>query len=93
MAKVFAPYKKYSGISAGVTFKDGVGETSDPHLLEWFKSRGYRVEKPELQPAPAPLPAEGPPKKASPIPELPEEAVIEPDPPVETPPKKGKRKK
>ncbi len=44
MAKVFAPNKHYTGISANVVFRDGVGETSDPHLIEWFKSRGYTVE-------------------------------------------------
>lgn len=45
MAKVYAPNKHYTGISANVVFKDGVGETSDPHLLNWFKSRGYAVEE------------------------------------------------
>lgn len=43
MAKVYAPNKHFTGISANVVFKNGVGETSDPHLLKWFKSRGYTV--------------------------------------------------
>lgn len=43
MAKVFAPNKYYTGISANVVFKDGVGETSDPRLIEWFKAKGYTV--------------------------------------------------
>lgn len=64
MAKVFAPYKKYCGISAGVTFKDGVGETSDPYLLDWFRARGYSVEdvpvkvEPPKAEDPAPVVAE-----------------------------------
>lgn len=44
MAKILAPNKQYNGTTAGVAFKEGVGETSDPHLIEWFKSRGYTVE-------------------------------------------------
>lgn len=44
MAKIFAPNKQYTGVSAGVTFVNGVGETSDPHLLQWFRERGYTVE-------------------------------------------------
>ncbi|MBG9737096.1 hypothetical protein [Paenibacillus alvei] len=44
MAKVIAPNKEYTGISAGVTFANGVGETDNPHLLEWFESKGYEVE-------------------------------------------------
>ncbi|WP_438349928.1 hypothetical protein ACP8HI_04460 [Paenibacillus sp. FA6] len=44
MAKVNAPNKQYSGVSAGVTFVMGVGECSDPYLLSWFGSRGYEVE-------------------------------------------------
>lgn len=50
MAKVFTPNKEYNGISAGVTFVDGVGETADPHLLEWFKNHGYEIkESPETE--------------------------------------------
>lgn len=52
MAKVFAPNKDYTGISANVVFKDGVGETSDPHLIEWFKSKGYTVDGAEGAPKP-----------------------------------------
>ncbi|KJB88584.1 hypothetical protein AZ66_06435 [Paenibacillus sp. E194] len=45
MAKVIAPNKEYTGISAGVTFANGVGETDNPHLLVWFESNGYEVER------------------------------------------------
>lgn len=44
MAKIHAPNKQYCGVSASVTFVNGVGETADPHLIEWFKSKGYKVE-------------------------------------------------
>jgi len=44
MAKILAPNKEYGGISAGVQFVMGVGETSNPLLIEWFKSKGYTVE-------------------------------------------------
>lgn len=47
MAKVIAPNQQYSGLSATVMFVNGVGETDDLHLLEWFKSRGYTVEHTE----------------------------------------------
>ena len=44
MAKIFAPNKDYTGISAGVGFVKGVGECADPYLISWFKSKGYTVE-------------------------------------------------
>jgi hypothetical protein len=47
MAKIYAPNKQYSGISASVAFIKGVGETDNPTLLEWFRSHGYVVEEEE----------------------------------------------
>ncbi|SKA99362.1 hypothetical protein SAMN05443428_13521 [Caloramator quimbayensis] len=44
MAKITAPNKKYCGITAGVSFYNGVGETTDPYLIQWFKEHGYEVE-------------------------------------------------
>lgn len=44
MAKIYAPNKQYTGISAGVPFVNGAGETDDPHLIDWFKAHGYEVE-------------------------------------------------
>jgi hypothetical protein len=35
---------EYSGVTAGVKFSAGKGETSDPWLLEWFREHGYLVE-------------------------------------------------
>lgn len=45
MAKIYAPVKDYSGVSAGVSFQDGIGECSSPHLLKWFQEHGYKVEE------------------------------------------------
>lgn len=44
--KVHAPNKNYTEVSASVAFCNGVGETEDPYLLEWFKSHGYELEEP-----------------------------------------------
>lgn len=43
--KICSPVKDYTGISASVPFCNGVGETDDPHLIEWFKNHGYEVEE------------------------------------------------
>lgn len=43
LAIIKAPNKDYNGVSASVTFVKGVGETDNPHLIEWFKSHGYEV--------------------------------------------------
>jgi len=45
MARIYTPVKDYNGISAGVPFRNGAGETSSPHLLKWFQKHGYRVEE------------------------------------------------
>lgn len=47
MPKIYAPNKQYTGISASVTFVNGVGETSDPHLIQWFREHGYTVVEDE----------------------------------------------
>jgi hypothetical protein len=44
MAKIIAPNKEYTGISATVGFVGGVGETDNPKLIEWFEAHGYEVE-------------------------------------------------
>lgn len=49
MAKVYAPLKTYTGISASVRFVNGVGETSDPDLLKWFEKHNYTVETKEVE--------------------------------------------
>ena len=43
--KIYAPVKDANGIYASVRFVDGVGETNNPALIEWFRKHGYRVEE------------------------------------------------
>ena len=43
--KIYAPNENYSGSSAGVTFVNGVGETNNLYLIEWFKDHGYKVDE------------------------------------------------
>ncbi|GIP14391.1 hypothetical protein J40TS1_00330 [Paenibacillus montaniterrae] len=45
MAKVIAPNSQYTGLSASVMFVNGVGETNDAHLLQWFEEKGYTIER------------------------------------------------
>ena len=45
MSKIYAPNKEYTGVSAGIPFVKGVGETDKKHLIEWFKSKGYEVDE------------------------------------------------
>ena len=47
MVTIKAPNKQYTGLSAGVLFEKGVGQTNDPRLIAWFKDRGYQVEEAE----------------------------------------------
>lgn len=42
--KIYSPNKEYTGVSASVPFCNGVGETNDPHLIQWFKDHGYKSE-------------------------------------------------
>ena len=42
---IYAPVKDANGIWATVRFVNGVGETDNPALIEWFRKHGYRVEK------------------------------------------------
>ena len=43
MARVIAPNKGYTGVSAGVPFTGGEGHTDNPYLIGWFKAHGYEV--------------------------------------------------
>jgi hypothetical protein len=49
MAKIYAPNKEYTGVSASVPFVNGVGESDNPVLLSWFEAHGYEVEKPKTE--------------------------------------------
>lgn len=41
--KIYAPVKDFNGLRNNVRFVNGVGETSDPKIADWFKSHGYKV--------------------------------------------------
>lgn len=43
-AKITSKVPGYAGESAGVQFRDGIGETSDPWKIRWFEEHGYTVE-------------------------------------------------
>lgn len=45
--KIYAVNKNYMGTSAGVMFRDGMGETENPLLIEWFQTHGYTLEEDE----------------------------------------------
>ncbi|WP_099205646.1 hypothetical protein [Scatolibacter rhodanostii] len=66
MTKIIAPNKQYAGVSAGITFVNGVGETEDEHLIKWFESKGYNIEREE------PLPEQ----EEEPEEEIPAEGVL-----------------
>ena len=41
--KIYAPVKDANGVYASVRFVNGVGETDNPHLIEWFRNHGYKI--------------------------------------------------
>lgn len=43
--KIYSPVKDATGVWASVRFVNGVGETNNPALIEWFRKHGYRIEK------------------------------------------------
>ena len=52
MAKILAPNKHYTGLSASVAFVNGEGHTDNDYLIEWFKKHGYEVIEDEKAPVP-----------------------------------------
>ena len=50
--KIYTPVKNATGTWCSVRFVNGVGETDNPHLIEWFKSHGYRVENTKVEETP-----------------------------------------
>ena len=42
--KIYAPVKDATGTWCSVRFINGVGETDNPSLINWFKSHGYKVQ-------------------------------------------------
>ena len=63
MAKILAPNKDYAGVSAGVVFSNGAGNTDDPYRISWFRAHGYTVEY-TVEEAEPEEPARKPEKKA-----------------------------
>lgn len=49
MAKIIAPNKQYTGISASVYFCNGIGETYNKDLINWFKEHGYSVVEEDIE--------------------------------------------
>lgn len=47
--KIYTPVKNATGVWCNVHFQNGVGETNNPHLIEWFKSHGYKIEKSDFE--------------------------------------------
>ena len=45
MAVIKSPNQEYTGTSAGVYFVNGVGNTDNENLIEWFRERGYEGEE------------------------------------------------
>ena len=45
--KICSPNKEYTGVSASVPFCNGMGETDDPYLIEWFKK--HSTEEPGIK--------------------------------------------
>ena len=43
--KIYALVKDFNGVRNGIRFINGVGETDDLKLVEWFRNQGYVVEK------------------------------------------------
>ena len=50
--KIYTPVKNATGTWCSVRFVNGVGETDNPHLIEWFKSHGYKVEETKVKETP-----------------------------------------
>jgi hypothetical protein len=44
VARIKSPNTTYNGVSASLHFVNGVAETDDKWLIEWFGNRGYAVE-------------------------------------------------
>ncbi|HEX9993928.1 MAG TPA: hypothetical protein VGB14_13445, partial [Acidimicrobiales bacterium] len=73
---VRSPNPSYTGVSAGVSFADGVGYTDRTDQLGWFERHGYTVEKGGTMPDAAPLAARPFPRVGAP---WSRDAAVEPD--------------
>ena len=55
--RITSPVTGFSGRVAGTAFADGVGHTSSPGAVAYFRRRGYRVEEDTPSSAPLSMPA------------------------------------
>lgn len=53
--KIYAPVKDANGVYASVRFVNGVGETDNLTLIEWFKNHGYGLEDNYVKPVVNPV--------------------------------------
>ena len=51
MAKIYCNNKGFNGISASVSFVDGVGDSNIPHLISWFQENGYTIIEEKRDPS------------------------------------------
>ena len=42
--KIYAPNKNATGTWCATRFINGVGESNDPYIIDWFVKHGYKVE-------------------------------------------------
>lgn len=47
MARITTPVAGFTGVSVGVNFTDGVGETDDEWAIDYFRRHGYGIDVPE----------------------------------------------
>ena len=47
---IYAPNKNATGTWCSVQFRNGVGESNDPYIIDWFVKHGYKVEAPTTIP-------------------------------------------
>lgn len=45
--EIKSPNESFRGVCASVSFLNGVGHTSNEHLVEWFKKHGFEVTEKE----------------------------------------------
>ena len=43
--KIYAPNKNATGTWCATRFINGVGESNDPYIIDWFVKHGYKVEQ------------------------------------------------
>ena len=71
--KIYAPVKDFNGLRNNVRFVNGVGETDNPQVIDWFTKNGYLVEDESHKVTLDPL------EKCETITEIPLEKCDEPD--------------